>query len=98
MAEKKFSCFFQFSGAGRHAMSATWFLRKIGDVGGLTSSSDARAHQAIAWCYVYHNIQALSGLETHRSNEWESIVVAILLSTLRGIYRVIAKLENVKDY
>jgi hypothetical protein len=33
MAEKKFSCFFQFSGAGRHAMSATTKIMILGVLG-----------------------------------------------------------------
>ena len=60
MAEKKFSWFFQFSGAGRHAMSATTKMMILGGEG-----------DGVGDDKIYFIIQVLSGLETHRSNEWE---------------------------
>jgi hypothetical protein len=57
MAEKKFSCFFQFSGAGRHAMSAAAKMM-IFVVKAMVGDDK-----------IYFIIQVLSGLETHRSNE-----------------------------
>ena len=84
MAWKKFHWFFQFSGAGRHTMSATTKIMVLGVIGRWWVTLRLHLH------YIIITLRYMLRSEWERSDRTFLvplllIMVAVLLSTLRGI-------------